>query len=165
MKLNITKILFIICLLLSQAGVWAQTKSVTGIVSDDNGEPIIGANVTTKDKGKGTITDINGKYSISVTSKDIIEVSFIGYKNIQEKVGNRSIINFILKEDNNMLEDVVVIGYGTAKRANLAGAVVTTDQKTFQSKPSATPINALQGVLPGLVVNRSSGDYLHHCFG
>ena len=157
MKFNIIRILLITCLLSSQVGIWAQTKSITGTVCDTNGEMIIGANVTVKGTTKGTITNVYGIYTVSATPKDIIEISFIGYKSVQKKVGNRGIINVVLEEDSKMLDDVVVVGYGTTKRANLAGAVATADQKAFQSKPSASPINALQGVIPGLVVNRSNG--------
>lgn len=113
--------------------------------------------MTVKGTTKGTITNVYGIYTVSATPKDIIEISFIGYKSVQKKVGNRGIINVVLEEDSKMLDDVVVVGYGTTKRANLAGAVATADQKAFQSKPSATPINALQGLIPGLVVNRSNG--------
>lgn len=157
MRINIIRIIMIVCLLMLQTDIWAQSQHITGTVSDKNGEAIIGANVTIKGTGKGTITNVDGKYTLSATPRDILEVSFIGYKDVQEKVGNRTVINILLEEDSQMLDDVVVIGYGTTKRANLAGAVATADQKAFQSKPSATPINALQGVLPGLVVNRSSG--------
>lgn len=157
MKHNYIKILFVLSFLFVQLNLMAQNKIITGFVSDYNGDPIIGANVIIKDKGTGTITDINGKFSISASDKDIIEVSFIGYKSLNEKVENKSSIDFVLTENNNILDDVVVVGYGTTKRANLAGAVATTDKKTFQSRPSANPVNALQGVLPGLVVNRSNG--------
>jgi hypothetical protein len=84
---------------------------------------IIGANVTVKGTTKGTITNVYGIYTVSATPKDIIEISFIGYKSVQKKVGNRGIINVVLEEDSKMLDDVVVVGYGTTKRANLAGAV------------------------------------------
>lgn len=155
----ITKILGITCLLLVQMTAFAQSRKVSGTVTDNNGEPVIGAGVMLKSKtGVGTITDIDGKYTIEVTDADIIEVSCLGFKTLAEKVGKRSVIDLVLEMDSNILNDVVVIGYGTAKRANLAGSVATTDKKTFQSKPSATPTNALQGVLPGVVVNRSSGN-------
>ena len=122
MKFNIIRILLITCLLSSQVGIWAQTKSITGTVCDTNGEMIIGANVTVKGTTKGTITNVYGIYTVSATPKDIIEISFIGYKSVQKKVGNRGIINVVLEEDSKMLDDVVVVGYGTTKRANLAGA-------------------------------------------
>ena len=155
----ITKILTIVCLIFVQIAVFAQERKISGIVTDNNGEPVIGASIMIQNKtGIGTITDIDGKYSIEVSDSDIIEASCLGFRTIAEKVGKRTVIDIVLEVDNNILDDVVVIGYGTAKRANLAGAVSTTDKKTFQSRPSATPTNALQGVLPGVVVNRSSGN-------
>ena len=110
MKFNIIRILLITCLLSSQVGIWAQTKSITGTVCDTNGEMIIGANVTVKGTTKGTITNVYGIYTVSATPKDIIEISFIGYKSVQKKVGNRGIINVVLEEDSKMLDDVVVVG-------------------------------------------------------
>ena len=98
MKFNIIRILLITCLLSSQVGIWAQTKSITGTVCDTNGEMIIGANVTVKGTTKGTITNVYGIYTVSATPKDIIEISFIGYKSVQKKVGNRGIINVVLEE-------------------------------------------------------------------
>lgn len=155
----ITKILGITCLLLVQMTAFAQSRKISGTVTDNNGEPVIGASIMLQNKtGVGTITDIDGKYSIDVTDADVIEASCLGFKTLAEKVGKRAIVDIVLEIDSNILDDVVVIGYGTAKRANLAGAVSTADKKTFQSKPSATPTNALQGVLPGVVVNRSSGN-------
>ena len=155
----ITKILGITCLLLVQMTAFAQSRKISGTVTDNNGEPVIGASIIIQNKtGVGTITDIDGKYSIDVTDADVIEASCLGFKTLAEKVGKRAIVDIVLEIDSNILDDVVVIGYGTAKRANLAGAVSTADKKTFQSKPSATPTNALQGVLPGVVVNRSSGN-------
>ncbi len=159
MKNNIRKVLVVICMILSQMTVFAQDRKITGTVSDNTGEPILGANILIKAKtGVGAVTDIDGKYTIEAAKEDQIEVSFLGFKTITEKVGDRTVINFILTPDNNVLNDVVVIGYGTAKRANLAGSVATTDKETFISKPSATPTSALQGVLPGLVVNRGAGN-------
>lgn len=155
---KITKVLTVICLLLFQMTVYAQDRNVSGFVSDDNGEPVAGANILLKDKLVGTITDIDGKYTISASDEDVIEVSFLGFQTLSEKVGKRSKIDFILQMDNNVLEETVVIGYGTVKRANLAGSVASTDKKAFQSRPVSNPTNALQGVLPGLVVNRSSGN-------
>lgn len=137
---------------------FAQERNISGSVKDRNGDPVIGAGITLRDKaGVGTVTGIDGTYVIGASGGDVIEASCLGFKTAAEKVGDRDNIDFVLDVDSNVLDDVVVIGYGTAKRANLAGAVATTDDKTFQSKPSATPTNALQGVLPGVVVNRSSG--------
>lgn len=158
MSNNLNRVLVIICLILSQMTVLAQNREITGFVADNAGEPIIGANILVKgQKGVGTITNVDGKYTIEATAEDILEVSYIGFKTKTKKVGNRKTIDFILEVDNNILDDVVVIGYGTAKRVNLAGSVATTDKKAFISKPSATPTSALQGVIPGLVVNRGSG--------
>lgn len=140
----ITKILGITCLLLVQMTAFAQSRKISGTVTDNNGEPVIGASIMIQNKtGVGTITDIDGKYSIDVTDADVIEASCLGFKTLAEKVGKRATVDLVLEIDSNILDDVVVIGYGTAKRANLAGAVSTADKKTFQSKPSATPTLSL----------------------
>ncbi len=103
---------------------YAQNITVTGVVKDQSGEPLIGVNVMEKGTTNGSITDVNGKYSISTTGKKPnLVYSYIGYISLEIPVGNQKTINVTMKEDTEELEEVVVIGYGTAKKKDLTGAI------------------------------------------
>lgn len=139
-------------------GVTQQQNTISGVVRDQTGETIPGVSVALKGTSVGTITDVDGAYSINVPNQDAILVfTFIGYLRQEEVVGSRKTLNISMKEDIKEMDEVVVIGYGTVKRANLAGAVSTTDSRTFQSRPVQNAANALQGEMPGLTVIRTSG--------
>lgn len=134
-----------------------QTTSITVTVVDSKGEPVIGANVVQKGTTNGTITDIDGIAKLSVPRGTTLQVSFVGFKE-QEVKASGSTLRVILKEDAELLEEVVVVGYGTQKKANLTGAVSTVDvAKTMESRPQSDVSKALQGVVPGLTVMNSSG--------
>lgn len=130
---------------------------ITGKVTDTNGEPIIGANVSTKGTTLGTITDMNGSFLLDVPSETVISISYIGYLTQEVKVKQQTSLNIVLKEDTQALEEVVVVGYGTVKRANLGGAVATADAKAFEARPVQNAVTALQGEIPGLTITRSGG--------
>ena len=137
------------------------TDSVTikGIVTDINGETIIGATIVEKNKPEnGVVTDIDGKFSLKVSPKSIIVISYIGY-NTQETRVNRRIntYNIVLKEDNQMLDEVVVVGYGTVKKSDLTGSVSTVGKRSFESQPVKSVSQILQGRTPGVEVTTSSG--------
>lgn len=130
-----------------------QGRKVTGTVKDANGEPIIGANVTVKgDSSIGTITDIDGRFSLDVPAGAVLQVTYIGFASQEIKVGNRKEVDISLREDTEMLDEVVVVGYGTAKKSDLAGAVVRADLNTLQESPNVSLGSALQGIIPGLNV-------------
>jgi TonB-linked SusC/RagA family outer membrane protein len=149
------------CLLLAfltVAGAYAQTKAIKGKVVDETNQPVIGASVKIQGTSTGTITDPNGNYSINASSKDVLLFSFIGYNSVQETVASRSLINVVLKESAVQIQDVVVVGYGTQKKANLTGAVSTVDVgKSLSSKPFTDVGKGLQGAVPGLTVTYGSG--------
>ena len=111
------------CGLFFQSASFA-SASVTGVVKDPTGEPVIGANVIIKGTTNGTVTDIDGKFLLSASKGDIISVSFIGYK--MQELPVASDMNIILAEDSQMLENVVVIGYGTVKKNDATGSVIAT---------------------------------------
>lgn len=134
-----------------------QNKKITGIVTDSNGEPIIGANIKEKGISNGIITALDGTFSLSVSDNAVLQVSYIGYVHQEVAVGKQNNIKITLLEDTKALDEVVVIGYGTVKRSNLAGAVSTTDSNTFQSRPVQNATSALQGEVPGLTIIRTSG--------
>ena len=127
-------------------------KKVTGIVTDAKGEPIIGANVVETGTTNGIITDIDGRYSLEVDENATIQFSFIGYLSQSVSVKGKSIVDVKLVDDMQALDEVVVVGYGTAKKSDLAGSVVRADLGTLQESPNISLGSALQGVVPGLNV-------------
>lgn len=133
--------------------------TVDGIVSDLNGETIIGATVIEKGRPEnGVVTDIDGKFLLKVPPKSVLVISYIGY-NTQETRVNRRIhtYNIVLKEDNQMLDEVVVVGYGTVKKSDLTGSVSTVGKRSFESQPVKSVSQILQGRTPGVEVTTSSG--------
>ena len=145
-------------LALSLASV-AQVKTVTGQVSDATGEPVIGATVYVKGSASnGAVTDIDGNFSLSnVNSADVLQVSFIGYTTQEITVGEKKQIIVKLHEDNNELEDVVVVGYGTMKKKDLTGSVATVKGDALTKVPVPNVAEALAGKLPGVRVTTSDG--------
>lgn len=133
-----------------------QNTTITGTVLDATGAPIIGASVYEKGSKNGTITNIDGKFSLKVKSESILVVSYIGYKTQEVKAIRNVIIT--LQENNTTLDEVVVVGYGTQKKVNLTGAVSTVDvSKALEARPVTDVTKALQGVVPGLTILNSNG--------
>ena len=133
-------------------------KRITGIIKDQTGEPVIGANVVLKgDNGTGTITDINGRYSLDVPENAVLIISYIGYTSIEIPVKGQSEIDVTLKEDSQAIEEVVVVGYGTQKKVNLVGAVaaVNIDEK-ISSRSISNVSSGLSGLVPGLQVSQTT---------
>lgn len=114
--------------------VGLENKKINGTVFDAKGEPIIGANVRVKGSTLGTITDLDGVFSLDVPENAILEVSYIGYESQTVHVADKTQFSFILKEDTEVLEDVVVIGYGSVKKSNLTGAVASVKWKKFHKQ-------------------------------
>jgi TonB-linked SusC/RagA family outer membrane protein len=144
--------------LFTVAGSYAQTRVIKGKVVDATNQPIIGATVKVAGTSVGTITDVNGFYSLSVASKGKLLFSFMGYKPAEEAIGDRSVINVTLGESNVQLNDVVVVGYGTQRKANLTGAVATVDTKVLDSRPITDVSRGLEGVTSGLTITAPTGD-------
>lgn len=134
-----------------------KNKTVKGIVTDKNGEPIIGANVIEKGTTNGTITDMDGKYSLEIPAKAILMVSYIGYTPVEVFTENKTIIDISIQEDTQALDEVVVVGYGTQKKVNLSGAVETVSSKALQNRSTSNIGVALQGLVPNLNINPGSG--------
>ncbi|QKJ30706.1 TonB-dependent receptor [Mucilaginibacter mali] len=132
--------------------------TVTGTVVDEKGATVPGATIKVKSTGKTTITDINGAFSIALASGDeTLIVSFVGYKNQEVAVKNRTNIRVTLESAISDLDEVVVIGYGTAKKRDLTGAVSSVKGSDIASNPVSNPLEALQGRVAGLDVQRNSG--------
>ena len=136
---------------------WAQqANTVEGIVTDANGEPIIGASIVIKGTTNGTITDLDGKFSLSDATGTLV-ISYIGYKTQEIALNGQKQLKVVMKEDSEMLEEVVVVGYGSVKKESLTGSVTVVDDKAFAEKGNlSSPLQALQGQVPGVMITRSS---------
>ncbi len=132
-------------------------KIIKGRVVDATGESLIGVSVSVVGGSEGTITDIDGNYSLSVTPGAKVKFSYIGYEDQIVEVGDRSVLNVTMKESSELLEEVVVVGYGAQKKETLTGAVTVVDGKMLQNKGSlSNPAQALQGQVPGVFITRNS---------
>lgn len=145
-------------LLLFGATIPAIAEVIHGQVKDAAGEPLIGVSVMVPGTQNGTVTDFDGNYVLDAGSAESLEFSYIGFHSSTEKIGNRSEINIVLREDNQLLDEVVVVGYGTQRKANLTGAVASVSvQEQFDSRPITNIGNGLQGATPGLTITNTSG--------
>lgn len=133
-----------------------QKKIITGTVVDPNGEAVIGANVLVKGTTNGTITDIDGKFSLEVPEGAMLLVSYIGYGDYETKVGNQSNLSITLKEDSQALDELVVVGYGTMKKKDLTGAVGAVKGDDLASRRTTQLSTALQGATSGVLVTRDN---------
>ena len=155
-KASWLKSLFLlVCLVLSGTTVFAQEKTVTGVVTDSFNEPLIGASIVVQGTTNGVITDLDGKYSIKVTPGATLQFSYVGMEKQSIKVGNQSIINVQLRDDSQMLAETVVIGYGSAKKRDLTGSITNIKGDEIANKPVANPLSALQGKVAGVQVINS----------
>ena len=137
--------------------VQQQVQVITGTVVDTHGEPVIGANVVEKGTTNGGLTDIDGNFSLRVAPGTTIQVSFVGYKTVEVKAAPN--MKVVLAEDTELLDEVVVVGYGTQTKANLTGSVATVDvNKTLEGRPIADVGRGLQGTTPGLSIVVPSGE-------
>lgn len=136
-----------------QAGI-----QITGVVTDPTGEPIIGANVVEKGTTNGVITDVDGKYTLRVSSGAILQFSYIGYNTQEIAVGNRAVINITLSEDTQIIDEVVVIGYGTQKKADLTGAVANIKADALNVESNANILSALKGKIAGVEIVSGGGE-------
>ena len=139
--------------------ILAQDKTVTGVVLDKTGETVIGASVLVKGTTNGTITDVDGNFTLKNVQEDaVLQVSFVGYKAQDVALKGQSNIKVTLEEDTEVLDEVVVIGYGSVKKSSLTGAVAKMDAKSIQDRPLARPETALQGQLAGVSVRSITGE-------
>ncbi|MDR0961317.1 MAG: TonB-dependent receptor [Mediterranea sp.] len=134
-----------------------QSRRISGTVIDQNGEPVIGANVREKGTTNGVITNIDGEFAINVPTGATLEVSYIGFITESVRVASGSIIQVVLREDSQSLEEVVVIGYGVQKKKLVTGATVQVSGDNIQKMSSQNAFSALQGQTPGVNITQSSG--------
>ena len=141
-----------------QQGQIKPDQSIKGIVTDDNGEPIIGANISVKGSTIGTVTDINGQFSLNVPGNASILISYIGYLPQEVRVGNNRDFSFVLKEDTKVLDEVVVIGYGTTSSKKMVSAVTAVKGEKLQDLPFPNVASTLQGRASGVIVQNQGGE-------
>ena len=142
---------------IAQTSSSQQKKTITGTIVDPSGMPVIGANVMVKGTTNGTITDMDGNFSLEVTSGATLVVSYVGYSNQEIKIGNQTKLSIVLKEDSEALDELVVVGFGTQKKVNLTGAVSAVTSEAFENRSVANVSQALQGAMPGLNITQSQG--------
>ena len=132
-------------------------KTIKGVINDEQGETIIGASVIIKGEDTGTTSDMDGRFTLEAPEGAILVISYIGYHTQEVKVRKRSLLRVVLKEDNQLLDEVVVVGYGTVKKSDLTGAVSGVSNRQYKNQPVQRVDNILQGRTPGVEVTATSG--------
>jgi TonB-linked SusC/RagA family outer membrane protein len=157
LKKYVCYFLFLMMCLSISSGLQAQSISVTGVVKDATGEPLIGTTIAQKNNLKnGTITDVNGKFKLSVPKGSVLVISNVGYQTKEVAVTGR-VISVVLDEDNKALDEVVVIGYGSVKKSNLTSAVSKIGEQAISDRPITTMADAFAGQLSGVRAQTASG--------
>lgn len=137
--------------------LFAQSKRVTGVIRDDMGETIIGASVVEKGTSNGTITSVEGTFELNVSENAILLISYIGYAPQEIPVAGKTSLSILLKEDSEMLEEVVVVGYGAQKKESVVGAISQVTSKELLKSPAANVSQAIAGKIPGVITSQTSG--------
>lgn len=137
---------------------WAQKQTVTGTVIEQNGEPVIGATIMEKGTSNGTTTDIEGNFTINVEPKATIVISYVGYQTQEIKVDGKTHLDITIKEDNQILDEVVVVGYGTMKKSDMTGAISSVNGSDLAKRTTTNPAEALQGKIAGVNITKSGGN-------
>lgn len=148
----------LLIILLSPFSAFAQSIQLKGTVTDTTGEPIIGASVIEKGTTNGLITDFDGNFTLTVPPQATVVVSYVGYTTQEVAVNNRRDIKIILKDDAQMLEETVVIGYGTMKKSDMTGAISSVDVDELSKRTTTSPAEALQGKIAGVNIQKSGGN-------
>ena len=125
---------------------------VKGTVNDEAGEPIIGATVKVQGAQQGSITDFDGKFSVEAASNATLEISYVGYVTQKVKVAGNNNLTIVMKEDAQMLNDIVVVGYGTMKKSDITGSVVSVNTEDMMKRAPVNIAQGLQGAAPGVIV-------------
>ena len=133
------------------------SKKITGTVLDATGMPVIGANVMVKGTTNGTITDMDGKFSLEVEDGAVLQVSYIGFANQEIKVGNQTSLSIAMKEDAEALDELVVVGFGTQKKVNVIGSIVQVGKEKLENRSTPMLANALTGQMSGVTIIQRSG--------
>ncbi len=145
-------LLFLFCFLLTTGNIYAQTKTISGIIKDEANEPLIGVTVQIKGTSNGTITDIDGRYTLAAATGNVLLFTYVGMQTQEITVGSQASIDIVMKNDSRMLAETVVIGYGSAKAKDLTSPIATIKGDDVNRHLTASPMQAMQGKVPGLQV-------------
>lgn len=156
--MNMRKYILALAAALMSIGAAAQNHLFSGTVRDTQGQPVIGAYVHVPETRNGTVTDVDGRYQLTAGTGQVLEVTCMGYKTFVTKVPSGARLDISLEEDNQVLEETVVVGYGIQKRINLTGAVATISSEAIQDRPVTNALRALQGADPSLNIIIGSGN-------
>ena len=155
---SLQRLFFLALLSIIAIGAYAQGKTVSGTVLDKSGESVIGASVVVKGTTNGTITDFDGKFTLSnVPNNASLEISFVGYKTQVIPVQGKNTFNVTMVEDTEVLDEVVVVGYGVQKKKLVTGATVQVKGENIAKLNTTNPLSALQGQTPGVNIVSTSG--------
>ncbi|WP_320051514.1 TonB-dependent receptor [Anaerorudis cellulosivorans] len=135
----------------------AQTRMISGTITDENGQAIVGASIRIKNSQIGTVSDIDGNFSLQANPEDILVISYIGYKTQEVKVGNNTKLTIRLSEDVRMIDELVVVGYGIQRKSDLTGAISTVKPKDITAVVTTNVLESLQGRVSGVDLVKSSG--------
>ena len=138
-------------------GMDAMAQNITGTVKDHLGEPVIGASVLEKGKGNGTITDFDGKFTLKVSGKHPIEISYVGYVTQTFNLKGKTSFNIVLQEDSEMMDEVVITGFGSQKKPDISGSIVSISKEDLIGTPTSNVMEALQGKIAGADIMMGSG--------
>ena len=159
---NRRRFILFISILMSVSSVFGQAmKTLTGTVTDLSGEPLIGVSIVIKGTTNGTVTDIDGKYSLNIPSENkkvTLIFTYVGYLKQEVLVAGKNTLNVVMKEDDKLLDEVVVVGYGVQKRVNMTGSVSSIKSEKMTTMPVANVSNALGGRVSGLVTQQATGE-------
>lgn len=133
-----------------------QARKITGKITDENGETIIGANIVEAGTTNGTVSDMNGQFTLNLKGNSVVRVTFTGFMPQDINTSGKNDLTIVLKENSKVLDEVVVVGYGTQKKVNLTGSVAVVDGKELSNRPVANITQSLQGVVPGLTASVTS---------
>jgi len=144
--------------IVSELIIQQQKKQITGKIIDQNGEPIIGANIVEKGTTNGTVTDIDGNFALNIENDAVLQISYIGYLAQDINTDNKSFFEIVLQEDTQALEELVVVGYGTQRKGEVASAITSVRSEDFVKVPAPDAAQLIRGQVPGLAIVSPSAD-------
>lgn len=150
------RLLLAFLIMLSGQSIFAQSKQVTGVVNDEFG-PVLGATILEKGTTNGITTDLEGRFTLTVATNAILQVSYVGYATQEIPVAVKNHFSILLKQDTEMLEEVVVVGYGAQKKESVVGAISQVSSKELLATPAANVSQAIAGKIPGVITSQTSG--------
>lgn len=154
---TLSRLLLLVCLSIFSQWTLAQSQQITGHIADTKGESAIGASILEKGTTNGTITDFDGNFKLNVGPKAVLKISYIGYKTQEITVGNKTKLNVTMEEDTEVLDEVVVVGYGAQKKESVVGAISQVSSKELLKSPAANISQAIAGKISGVVTSQTSG--------